>query len=126
MGDNADGLAQLLQGLQSDSSDLEQQIQKEFEVIADLRQCIVSEVKSNYVMEHELQELDEKIKLLIKNRISIQEVMAHSQGLSQMKNVVENTSKLGGNKRACTTTKDRTSVRYRRRSKQTAKRSSHC
>lgn len=53
--------------------------------VAGLRANIVVASRRNFVLERELNELDEKIKLLIKNRISVQEVLAQQQGLLQDK-----------------------------------------
>lgn len=50
-------------------------------MVRDLRAQIITASRRNFILERELSEIDEKIKLLIKNRISVQEVIAQQQGL---------------------------------------------
>lgn len=44
------------------------------EKLSELRQCVVKDSKRNFNLERDLMEIDEKIKLLVKNRITVQEV----------------------------------------------------
>lgn len=50
-----------------------------------LRRRIVASSKANFILERDLKELDDKIKLLIKNLITVQEVISTSSGLSRKK-----------------------------------------
>jgi Ras GTPase-activating-like protein IQGAP2/3 len=49
----------------------------------ELRAKIAGSARRNFILERELGELDEKIKLLIKNRITVQEVLAQTSGLKK-------------------------------------------
>lgn len=62
--------------LASDSQDLLQQIEKDEAELTAMRQLVVQQARRNFVLERELVEIDEKIKLLVRNRISVQEVMS--------------------------------------------------
>eukprot|EP00735_Rhodelphis_limneticus_P000026 TRINITY_DN1004_c0_g1::TRINITY_DN1004_c0_g1_i1::g.29951::m.29951 TRINITY_DN1004_c0_g1::TRINITY_DN1004_c0_g1_i1::g.29951 ORF type:complete len:772 (+),score=265.22,sp/Q54K32/RGAA_DICDI/31.56/3e-98,RasGAP/PF00616.14/3.5e+03,RasGAP/PF00616.14/4.8e-45,RasGAP/PF00616.14/3.7e+03,RasGAP_C/PF03836.10/5.8e+03,RasGAP_C/PF03836.10/3.6e+02,RasGAP_C/PF03836.10/5.7e-12,IncA/PF04156.9/0.004,IncA/PF04156.9/2.1e+03,IncA/PF04156.9/66,Snapin_Pallidin/PF14712.1/1.5e+03,Snapin_Pallidin/PF14712.1/1.5e+03,Snapin_Palli len=65
----------LQQKAKSLSSDFEAQIDKEQREINDLKQRIVIESKEDYILEQQAKELDSKIHLLIKNRLTLQEIM---------------------------------------------------
>lgn len=51
------------------------------ETLNKFRADISTDSKQNFILERELNDLDNKIKLLIKNKISVQEIMASSSGI---------------------------------------------
>jgi len=65
-----------LQALANDSPQMQAQLEKEDNELALKRQDIIVHSRKNFILERELAELDDKIKLLIKNRITLQEVMS--------------------------------------------------
>jgi len=66
--------------LANDKPELAEALEKDENEVRRLRSQIVSGARKNHILERELSEIDEKIKLLIKNRISVQEVIAQSAG----------------------------------------------
>lgn len=49
-----------------------------------LRQQVVAEIRSNQQLEHDLDQMDIKIGLLIKNRITLQDVVTHNKKLTKL------------------------------------------
>jgi len=70
-----------LHTLAKDEPGLAEALEADENKVRQLRAQIVAGARKNHILERELQEIDEKIKLLVKNRISVQEVIAHSQGV---------------------------------------------
>lgn len=58
-----------------------------------LRQQVVSEIRSTQQLEHDLDTMDIKIGLLIKNRISLQDVVSHDKKLSKHKEMSQSVPK---------------------------------
>lgn len=67
-----------LSAVQSDSAALESALAAGEESLLSTRSRMLDISRSNFIIERELLDIDEKIKLLIKNRLTIQEVMATS------------------------------------------------
>lgn len=63
-----------LKALATDNPALLSKIESDEQKLRHLREQVVDKSRSNFILERELAEIDEKIKLLIKNRISVQEV----------------------------------------------------
>ena len=61
-------------GLQPDDD-----LQRAQDEIRSIRQAIISASRSNFILERELDAIDEKIKLLVRNRISLQDVLSSVQ-----------------------------------------------
>jgi len=72
-----------LHTLAKDEPGLAEALEADENKVRQLRAQIVAGARKNHILERELQEIDDKIKLLVKNRISVQEVIAHSQGAIQ-------------------------------------------
>ena len=53
------------------------------ELLVKVRSDTVAASRDNFILERELHDIDDKIKLLILNRISVQDVMASSVGLQR-------------------------------------------
>jgi len=66
--------------------------------IQELKKRLVIEIRRNHVLDRDLQKLDKKIALLIKNKGNIQDVMAAAKGLKSNKKVSTNNDLLDARK----------------------------
>jgi Ras GTPase-activating-like protein IQGAP2/3 len=76
-------LAAALFAVSSDSVKQLEQLSKDEEALTNAREQLVAEARRNFILERELGEIDEKIKLLVKNRITVQDIMASQAGLQE-------------------------------------------
>eukprot|EP00474_Spongospora_subterranea_P010430 CRZ10888.1 hypothetical protein [Spongospora subterranea] len=69
----------LFDKLRESDSNIDEEIQRCHDELRTIRQEIISASRSNFILERELDTIDEKIKLLVKNRISLQDVISSVQ-----------------------------------------------
>ncbi len=59
----------------------EGEFRNDYERLVDLKSSITLEAKGNLILERELESLEAKIALLVRNRITVQQIIAESSGL---------------------------------------------
>ncbi|SPQ93554.1 Ras-GAP domain-containing protein [Plasmodiophora brassicae] len=72
-------IAQTLQLLRSLDPEIDAELQRLHDEMRSMRADIVAHSKSNFILERELDSIDEKIKLLVRNRITLQDVISSVQ-----------------------------------------------